>query len=671
LAAGVDAMGSHARPRLGIPPPGSSWSFPMNTQPSIQYVPLNSLLTSQLNVRRTDRKADIEALAASIASHGLLQNLTVTPASMEKFQVVAGGRRLAALKSLAKAGSIARDFAVPCQVIEPGSASEASLVENVHRVAMNVMDEVDAFSALTDGGSSIDDIARRFGCTQRHVEQRLALATLSPKLKAAYRRSDLTLDAARAFCIEPDRSKQEAVFKFLNKPVSNAASVRARLTEGRMKASDRIAKFVGIEAYEAAGGRLTHDLFDDRAVFVNDPALMTHLADERLEIMRADFLSAGWGWVNVNLGNGRFGGGARRIYPSRRPTSESETKTLEEMDAVLAEYEEMLEDAEDDDSRWADRDALDERRQAFFDSFQDWDLELIRHAGIVISIDYEGRPNFAYGVVTKIDEPALKKLLAAREKVPAGGEATDNDPGTAPSDQAPADEIGPRLPKALVLELTAVRARALRLEVALNPDIALALCLHGMMQRAFRHKLAAGLEVHAHHVIVADDEGLEKSRAHLENILEAEPDVLLNWLLEQSRDALLQMFAIVTASALDLVHAGGDASDQRKQSLADRIAAEVGLDMNTHWQADLDFWSRLPKAYLLQALGSAPVIANAADEDRAKRLKVSAKLKRDDLAQAVARALDGTAWLPELLVTPEKRGAFELTDTASTMIAAE
>jgi hypothetical protein len=43
---------------------------------------------------------------------------------------------------------------------------------------------------------------------------------------------------------------------------------------------------------------------------------MTHLADERLEIMRADFLSAGWGWVNVNLGNGRFGGGARRVGQS-------------------------------------------------------------------------------------------------------------------------------------------------------------------------------------------------------------------------------------------------------------------------------------------------------------------------------------------------------------------
>ena len=69
---------------------------------SIQLIALNNLVASPRNVRKQDRKADIDALAASIAAHGLLQNLCVVPTEGDKFEVDAGGRRLAALKQLAK-----------------------------------------------------------------------------------------------------------------------------------------------------------------------------------------------------------------------------------------------------------------------------------------------------------------------------------------------------------------------------------------------------------------------------------------------------------------------------------------------------------------------------------------------------------------------------------------
>ncbi len=648
----------------------------MNTQSSIQFVPLNRLTTSQHNVRRTDRKADIDALAASIAAVGLLQNLTVTHASMDKYEVVAGARRLAALKSLAKAGAIARDFAVPCQVIKSEGASEASLVENVHRVAMNVMDEVEAFSALIDGGLSLDDVARRFGCTQRLVEQRLALAALSPKLKKAYRRTELSLDAARAFCIEPDQEKQEAVFKSMNKPVNHAPSVRAHLTQGRMKASDRLAKFVGLEAYELAGGGLTRDLFDEGAVFVNDPALISRLADERLETMRAKFLSAGWGWVNINLGNGSFASGARRIYSSRRPLSDAEQQMLDEMDHILAEYEEKLEDAEEDDPRWGDRDALAEKRQDFIDAFQEWDRELIRLAGVVISLDYDGRASFAFGIVTKADESALKKVLVAREnseKAAGAGLPDDSDAELAAADvKRPPweEENGQQLRKSLVLQLTAARARALRLEVSVNPDIALALTVFALARRALAGCPVTGLEIHAAHVCVTDDPTLEQSRVLLNDILPAEPEAQLDWVLERDRSELLRILAVVTASSLDLVHAGAEYQDRQKQYLADRLASQVCLDMTKHWQTDLDFWSGLSKGQLLQALADAPAVSAMPDDDRTKFIKAHAKMKRDDLAQGVAQLLDGANWLPDLLITPVKESALELTDSGYAAIAA-
>jgi ParB family transcriptional regulator, chromosome partitioning protein len=64
---------------------------------NIQMIPLNALVPSPANVRKTGSKIGIDELASSIAAHGLLQNLQVRPVADERYQVVAGGRRLAAL----------------------------------------------------------------------------------------------------------------------------------------------------------------------------------------------------------------------------------------------------------------------------------------------------------------------------------------------------------------------------------------------------------------------------------------------------------------------------------------------------------------------------------------------------------------------------------------------
>ena len=71
----------------------------------IQIVALNKLFHSEANVRRTGKADGIAGLAASIAAHGLGQNLNVAPREDGKgFEVVAGGRRLRALKHLVRPG---------------------------------------------------------------------------------------------------------------------------------------------------------------------------------------------------------------------------------------------------------------------------------------------------------------------------------------------------------------------------------------------------------------------------------------------------------------------------------------------------------------------------------------------------------------------------------------
>ena len=88
----------------------------MNTAFEIVSIPLNKLVASPLNVRKTGGQT-IEDLAASIQAHGLLHNLVVAKKG-DKHHVIAGARRFAALRKLAKQKAIPKTFDVPCRVIE-------------------------------------------------------------------------------------------------------------------------------------------------------------------------------------------------------------------------------------------------------------------------------------------------------------------------------------------------------------------------------------------------------------------------------------------------------------------------------------------------------------------------------------------------------------------------
>src|SRR5262249_27607075 len=148
---------------------------------------IERLEKSPLNARRTVKKEGLDELKASILSHGLMQNLVVTANGGETFYVIAGARRLEALRALQKEGSIPPHHAVFCQVVTEEHALEMSLAENTARLAMHPADEFEAFAALVEAGKTTEQIAERFGVGEKHVLQRLKLARVAPKLLKEYR----------------------------------------------------------------------------------------------------------------------------------------------------------------------------------------------------------------------------------------------------------------------------------------------------------------------------------------------------------------------------------------------------------------------------------------------------------------------------------------------------
>ncbi len=152
------------------------------------FVPLAKLKKSPKNVRKVPHtKADISALAASIAAVGMPQYPVVEPevGSNGKptgyYLVNAGeGRRLAQLLRV-KRKEIKADEPIPCTLDTEHSATEISFAENAVRTDMHPADQYEAFAKLHgEEGMTAEDIAARFGVTPTVVRQRLKLGAVSP-----------------------------------------------------------------------------------------------------------------------------------------------------------------------------------------------------------------------------------------------------------------------------------------------------------------------------------------------------------------------------------------------------------------------------------------------------------------------------------------------------------
>jgi ParB family chromosome partitioning protein len=94
------------------------------------------------------------------------------------------------------------------------------------------------------------------------VKQRLRLAAVSPKLLDIYAEDGMTLEQLMAFTVTADHARQEQVWDSVSQSYNREPYlIRHQLTEGAVRAADRRALFVGIEAYEASGGVVMRDLF--------------------------------------------------------------------------------------------------------------------------------------------------------------------------------------------------------------------------------------------------------------------------------------------------------------------------------------------------------------------------------------------------------------------------
>jgi ParB family chromosome partitioning protein len=155
---------------------------------------------------------------------------------------------------------------------------------------------------LREKGQSEEEIAAAFFVSVQVVKQRLKLASVSQKLLDIYADDGITLDQLMAFTVNPDHERQEQVWEALQRSHNKEAYyIRRLLTEGAVRASDKRAQFVEIDAYEAAGGAVMRDLFQqDEGGWLQDPVLLDRLVAEKLAGEAEAVQAEGWKWVEVS-----------------------------------------------------------------------------------------------------------------------------------------------------------------------------------------------------------------------------------------------------------------------------------------------------------------------------------------------------------------------------------
>ena len=622
----------------------------MHTNANLIDVPFNKLVLWEGNVRKTGIESGLDELAASIAAHGLINPLLVRKAAKGRYAIIAGQRRYLALKRLAKAGTLDKGASVSCQLRGEGpDDTELSLAENVVRVAMHPADQFEAWRALAEKGDSAAEIAVRFGVAELTVRKRLALARVSPVIFAAYRAGDLDLEALQAFTITDDHAAQESVWNnLLDWQRGNARAIRQALTEGDVPGRDRRVRFVGIDAYEAAGGTVRRDLFDpEGGGTVQDVALLDALARRKLDSIAAELLAEGWNWTDARLSFG---------WDERREFLEAEMEPVplpddmqREADSLRAELAALFGHDDDDDDEHDEDDgdheeegpvseprariiAIEARLDEIDPMARAWPDHVKARAGAIVTLAHDGTVEIERGLIRREDV----------------AEAQNSDEGdSAPAEQDDGAAEGSGLPASLIEELTAQKTAALRIELARSPDIALALAVHALAGEAFYHSASGVLKLHLmtrslrrsirEHESCPAVLALETECKRIRDLLPSDHAELWSWCLNAGRDSLLDVLAVAAAQGIDAVESKHDAnhrSSEEGKALADALCLDM---VGWYRPTAAGYFSRISKAAILSDLEAARQASGA---------PAWAKMKKAELAALAERETAATGWLP-------------------------
>ena len=606
-------------------------------------VRLSQLVPSRRNPRKVKPAREAhQSLVALIRSQGLLQPLVVRKVDRKQFEVVAGNRRLRALKEIHRNDG---DPEIPCVLrdVDVEAADAMSLAENFAREAMHPLDEAEAFAKLATGEhKDAKAIAAEFGVPEHYVRQRMKLATLAQPVKAAHRDGAIDTATAEAFAAVPE-DRQLEVWKELGGHPRHAEHVRNVIAHAWIDAKHAL-----FDPSTLPDLAVSRDLFGDR-VLVERQAFMDAQV-QALDAQRVALVEDGWSEVVL----GRREDVQDRLFSMEQAEPEYDAPTTRKLARI--------------DDRWEQVEAaianLSEGDDAAYQKHQ---RRLQALEAKAEQVRAEAKPFFseeskADGTVflmLGLDGQVHRETRMPRRRSsrPAGGGGDPEVGGQGEKPKAPTSETlcDRQLAVTFTHEAIAVREALLRSPEARKR--VLALILHDRVRSealSVRHE-PNGTTLHATsgEFVSAAFGRLKAKRDKVDPVEDRHAEDVVAYervgkLSASKLDALIDALVVDHVAARML----------RPTALVRRLATELKVNVRDHWRPDAAWLSGYQKIQLAHLVVELRGAINAPAPDAKKSALVEAlaelfadaaegKLEDNELA---ARA---NAWLPSNLREPK------------------
>ncbi|MGV1683487.1 ParB/RepB/Spo0J family partition protein [Sphingopyxis sp. NJF-3] len=264
----------------------------------LDFIPLGKLSISKANMRYAKKAPDVSDILPTIRARGVMVPLLVRPNCADgAYEIVAGARRFTAAKIVADEQDGAGE-PLPCAILEEGDdagAIEASLIENIARLAPDEVTRWETFTRLAKEGREIADISATFGIPEQGVKRILALGNLLPRVRTLYRDEAINAATVRHLTLA-SKAQQKAWLALYDD--ADAYCPTGHQLKGWLFGGASIKVDHALFDVEASGLAIIADLFGDDRYFADADAFWKS-QEAVIEDRRDAYLDEGWGDVVI------------------------------------------------------------------------------------------------------------------------------------------------------------------------------------------------------------------------------------------------------------------------------------------------------------------------------------------------------------------------------------
>ena len=638
-------------------------------QSPLEMVAFADLADTEYNVRIIPHTPEeIVSLAATIKAVGILQNLIVINLPDGSRGVVAGRGRMTATALLVQEGVITADqLFVPVKVIPEALAKDASYIENMKRKAMHPAEQLISFRTRAEEGQTPAQIAGLLGYSVRHVERTLKLANLAPALIQELAKDAINLEQCQALSLTDSHEHQMEIWTSAKSQYGHqspsTAYLRSKIVNDSMTTDAPLFRFIGLEAYEAEGGLLRHDLFTEENTGWADSHLVRKIAQEKLE-QAAQRLQQeeGWGWSLARI---------ERVS-EYHPDNKTWCHRMPEPDFTPEEQVryDSLSDAVDATDNYDDENTLQQQLEDLEAAAVNRQLTPEFKAGLGVAVSVN-RATGELDIQRAIGKVETKPQMAANTSS-ANTAANDNERSEVITMRPPvlrADSYAATLVEAMSSE----RTLAVQAVLASTPKVAMALLTWKFCREMFEgewcmrvqdplrinlHQQTLVLQSHA----PSGREGaawlaIQAQQAELQAMLPANWKQDFTWLLEWSDEDVQKLLAFCVATAVDGVQKR--VNSKTDSSSLETLETALDIDLYDWWQPTAEnYFSKISKDQISDAVHDAGFSGRSRD---------LLKLKKGDAAALAEETLADTRWVPDWMTRPQATKAEDSTNATETL----